>query len=178
MFARPAKIGRETTLKMNRQQPDERDESEMTGRTFARLLRSAEAHYPISDSYERDYLPGKHWWTSQREHVTAWLDEIDGPGAYERASRGLGARHAYTHFQCAPGLLWIAEALGEDPAVGSAGRRCCGRSWPSSCAVRGDSPHHLVAANRNALSPGSLMQAANGAPQRSLSSLRRRARCA
>jgi len=84
---------------------------------FARLLRSAGAHYPISDLYERDYLPGRHWWTSQREHVTAWLDEIDGPGAYERASRGLGARHAYTHFQCAPGLLWIAEALREDPAV-------------------------------------------------------------
>ncbi|MFM9920865.1 hypothetical protein VLI63_15125 [Lacisediminihabitans sp. H27-G8] len=30
------------------------------------------------------------------------------------AASALGARHAFTHFQCAPGLLWIAEALGED----------------------------------------------------------------
>ena len=93
------------------------DDPEMTGREFARKLRSTRSHYPISDAYERDHLPGKHWWSSQREHVTAWLDEIDGPGAYGRASRGLGARHAYVHFQCAPGLLWIAEALGEDPSV-------------------------------------------------------------
>ncbi|MCU1471014.1 MAG: hypothetical protein JWQ39_2163 [Glaciihabitans sp.] len=89
----------------------------MTGRVFARKLRFAHSHYPISDAYERDYLPGKHWWSSQREHVTAWLDEIDGPGAYDRASRGLAARHAYMHFQCAPGLLWIAEALGEDTSI-------------------------------------------------------------
>lgn len=49
--------------------------------------------------------------------MAAWLDELDGPGAYGRVSRGLGARHAYNHFQCAPGLLWIAEALGEHAQV-------------------------------------------------------------
>lgn len=87
------------------------------GRAFARVLRKADAHYPISDLYERDHLTGKHWWTSQREHVTTWLNEIEGPGAYDRTTRGLDARHAYTHFQCAPGLLWIAEALHEEPAV-------------------------------------------------------------
>lgn len=90
--------------------------SEMSGRELAAILSRADAHYPISDAYEREYLPGKHWWSSQQEHVTAWLHELDGPGAYGRASRGLGARHGYTHFQCAPGLLWIAEALEEDPA--------------------------------------------------------------
>lgn len=90
---------------------------EMSGDELARIIRRADAHYPISDAYERDHLPGKHWWTSQQEHVTAWLDELDGPGAYGRVSRGLGARHGYTHFQCAPGLLYIAEALGEEPNV-------------------------------------------------------------
>lgn len=90
--------------------------SEMSARELADILGRADAHYPVSDAYEREYLPGKHWWSSQKEHVTAWLNELDGPGAYGRVSRGLGARHGYTHFQCAPGLLWIVEALGEDPA--------------------------------------------------------------
>lgn len=89
----------------------------MTGAEFAAILRTFAPHYPISDQYEQDYLPGNYWWSSQQEHVTAWLDEIEGPGAYGRVSRGLGARHAYNHFQCAPGLLWIAEALGEEPEV-------------------------------------------------------------
>ena len=49
--------------------------------------------------------------------MTSWLEELDGPGAHNRSTRGLGAKHTYTHFQCAPGLLWISEALHEDPAV-------------------------------------------------------------
>ena len=94
-----------------------RERRPLSGRAFARRLRFADAHYPISDAYERDHLPGNHWWSSQQEHVTAWLNEIDGPGAYDRVTRGLDARHAYMHFQCAPGLLWIAEALGEEDAI-------------------------------------------------------------
>jgi hypothetical protein len=94
-----------------------RKRPELTGRAFARILLKADAHHPISDVYERDHLPGKHWWSSQQEHLVAWLNEVDGPGAYDRVSRGLGARHAYMHFQCAPGLLWIAEALGENSVV-------------------------------------------------------------
>ena len=93
------------------------DNPDLSGSEFAAILRRSSAHYPISDEYEHDHLPGAHWWRSQREHVTAWLDELDGPGAYGRVSRGLGARHAYNHFQCAPGLLWIAEALGEHAQV-------------------------------------------------------------
>lgn len=99
---------------------------DMTGTEFAVILRRAEPHYPISDEYERAYLPGNHWWSSQQEHVTAWLDEIDGLGAYGRLTRGLGARHAYNHFQCAPGLLWVAEALGEDPEVVHAAAQSAG----------------------------------------------------
>lgn len=71
----------------------------------------------------------------QREHVSAWMDELAGPGAYGRVTRGLGARHGYTPFQCAPGLLCIAEAVGEGPkrvleaaaaagGVGRAGMQC------------------------------------------------------
>jgi hypothetical protein len=89
----------------------------MTGVQFSLILRGARAHYPISDDYEQKYLPGPAWWSSQQEHVTRWLDELDGPGAYDRKTRELGARHGYNHFACAPGLLWIAEALGEDLSV-------------------------------------------------------------
>lgn len=99
---------------------------DMPARDMAALLRRAGAHYPVSDAYERDYLPGKHWWSSQQEHVAAWLEELEGPGAYGRATRGRGARQGYTHFQCAPGLLWMAEALGEDRAVVEAAASAAG----------------------------------------------------
>ena len=110
---------------------------ELSGRALADILRVAEPHYPISSGYEQEHLPGDHWWTSQREHVVAWLEEIDGPGAYNRTSRGLGARHAYTHFQCAPGLLWIAEALREEPGtVRAAAEKAAGNGRPATqCAA-------------------------------------------
>jgi len=99
---------------------------DLTGIKLAEILAKALPHYPVSDAYERDHLPGHHWWSSQQEHVVAWLNEIDGPGAYGRVSRGLGARHFYTHFPCAPGLLWVAEALGEDADVVRAAARAAG----------------------------------------------------
>ncbi|WP_029211070.1 hypothetical protein [Arsenicicoccus bolidensis] len=46
-----------------------------------------------------------------------WLDAGLGPsvGAYGRKQGSTVPRLAYNRFQCAPGLLWLAEALGEDP---------------------------------------------------------------
>jgi hypothetical protein len=49
--------------------------------------------------------------------VTAWLDELDGPGAFNGKMGGLGANHFYNHFQCAPGVPWVVDALGEDNEV-------------------------------------------------------------
>jgi hypothetical protein len=49
------------------------------------------------------------------EHVTRWLEEYGGPGAYKRKTSGLDGRSFWNHFLCAPGLLWVAEALREDP---------------------------------------------------------------
>ena len=88
-----------------------------TAKRLAKVLRHRQAHYPISDAYESEHLPGPHWWTSQREHILRWLDEYEGPGAYDRHGRNHDAEHFWNHFQCAPGLLWIAEALGEDPLI-------------------------------------------------------------
>lgn len=47
----------------------------------------------------------------------AWLDAGLGAsvGAYGRKQGLTDPRLAYNRFQCAPGLLWLAEALGEDP---------------------------------------------------------------
>ena len=121
---------------------------DMAARDLAAILRCARAHYPISDSYENEHLPGKHWWSSQQEHVTAWLDELDGPGAYGRISRGLGARHAYNHFQCAPGLLWIAEALGEDADVVARAAQAAGgtgRPGTQCAAIRRVIPWNRIA---------------------------------
>lgn len=93
------------------------DPADWSGQVFAKILARLDAHYPISDGYEEAHLPGPHWWGSQREHVVRWLRDIGGAGAYNRKTRGLGAQHFYQHFQCAPGLLWVGEALGESPLV-------------------------------------------------------------
>lgn len=45
------------------------------------------------------------------------MSEMDGPGAYGRQRRGRTAKAAYNSLRCAPALIWIAEALGEDADV-------------------------------------------------------------
>ena len=67
--------------------------------------------------WETGGLPDEAWDSSQKEHLTGWLSEIDGPGAYDRQSRNWTAKDAYNHFQCPAGLLWLAEALGERPGT-------------------------------------------------------------
>ena len=116
-----------------------RESLELTGRRFARILLKRNAHYPISDEHERNHLRGPNWWTNQQEHVTSWLNELHGPGACNRKTRGLGAEHMYNHFQCAPSLPWIAEALEEDPAVvqlASAAAAGLGRRGTQCAAIR------------------------------------------
>ena len=53
------------------------------------------------------------WYRTQKEHLQGWLREYDGPGAYGRKGGfGRDAKFFYNHFQCAPGLFWLAEAAG------------------------------------------------------------------
>ena len=70
----------------------------------------------ISDSFERRHWPHtkgpKVWYRTQKEHLLGWLDEYNGPGAYGRRRWDRDARFFYNHFQCPPGLLWLAEAAG------------------------------------------------------------------
>jgi len=104
---------------------------------FAYVIKWLPEHLPVSSAYEVEYLPGQHWWSSQREHTVAWFSELAGPGAYNRKSRGLDAKHGYNHLQCAPALLWIAEALGEEPATtASAASEAAGcKAVASQCAA-------------------------------------------
>jgi hypothetical protein len=70
---------------------------------------------PVTRSLERRISGGGMtvvWYANQREHLLGWLAEYDGPGAYGRSNPNRSAEFVYNHFQCAPGLLWLAEAAG------------------------------------------------------------------
>lgn len=91
-----------------------------SGTDFARIIGTLEPMLPISDEFEndlwqlrygRDFRPGvDKWWGDQREHLVGWFRELDFPGYYNRA-RPRTAREAYGSFKCAPGLVWLGEAL-------------------------------------------------------------------
>lgn len=88
-----------------------------SGRDFAQIMWNLTDDCPIAISYEAKHLPGDHWWEHQREHMCNWFFEINTAGAYGRKARDITAKGAYNRSQCAPGLLWLAEALGESPKV-------------------------------------------------------------
>lgn len=54
---------------------------------------------------------------NQKEHLVGWLLEYNTRGYYGRRSLDGDAKAAYQRLQSAPALLWLAEALGEDPGV-------------------------------------------------------------
>lgn len=63
------------------------------------------------------------WYRSQKEQLLGWLGEYDGPGAYARKNPGRDARFFYNDLRCVEGLIWRAEALGEDPQLLTRGDR-------------------------------------------------------
>lgn len=76
----------------------------------------------LTDAYEEECPAGSSrlhgtWYEHQKEHLQGWLGEYGGPGAYGRAYGSDDAKTFYNRFQCAPGLIWLAEALGEEPNV-------------------------------------------------------------
>jgi hypothetical protein len=77
-----------------------------------RVVLALPERLPVTDEFER----GQHgvWTGRQKQHLDGWLREYGSPGYYGRQRPGQDARHFYTHFKCAPALLWLAEGLGED----------------------------------------------------------------
>lgn len=92
---------------------------------------------PITDAYEASVpRPASAWYSSQKAHLIGWLGEFNTPGAYNRARLDRDARSFYMHFQCAPGLLWLAEGLGEKAATlerGVAAIRAAGPKGAAQC---------------------------------------------
>lgn len=88
---------------------------ELTCREFAELLRSREAHYPISDRYVSEVhdSPDKSG-SDEREHMVIWFEanETKGSGPYSRNNPNKSARTCYVNLGNAASLLWIAEAMG------------------------------------------------------------------
>ena len=77
------------------------------------LILSLPVRQAVTDDHQGlDYR--SVWYSSQREHIAGWLDEYDGRGAYNRKNPSTSSKAFYGRFKCAPGLLWLAEALGED----------------------------------------------------------------
>ena len=101
-----------------------------------KIIRRLPEDQPVTDEFE--FGAGTAWYRSQREHLDGWLSQYNGPGAYNRKKPSTSSRQFYNHFRCAAGLLWLAEALGEDPAVlRSAVKsvRAAGKNPSSQCAA-------------------------------------------
>lgn len=90
----------------------------MRGPELAKVLATLQPKPPITAAYEQRHRQGspdpRTSYRDQREHMVGWMSEIEGPGAFARKSRGRDARSAYNSLRCAPALIWMAEALGED----------------------------------------------------------------
>lgn len=105
------------------------------------VIRRLPARQPLTNEYEAlrplGAAPTVHWAT-QKDHLIGWLSELKGPGHYGRLTHDMDARAAYNHLQCAPALLWLAEALGEDPATvlrAISAVRAMPRNGASQCAA-------------------------------------------
>lgn len=87
---------------------------------FAGHLAHLEPHLPISDEFELAILKGKQsLWSSQQDHMVGWFNgqSTTGFGAYSRNTPNFSAKRTYNRLQSPEGMLWIAEALGVDPAL-------------------------------------------------------------
>ena len=114
----------------------------MKGREFAKALAALPPNPPITSAFEKHHRQGspdpRTKYRNQRDHMVAWMSEIGGPGAYGRKTRGRDARTAYNSLRCAPALIWMAEALGEKPAVlrtAVAAADAAGPNFSSQCAA-------------------------------------------
>lgn len=85
----------------------------MQAATLREVVRGLPARLPVTDEFERSHGEGD-WSGRPKQHLDGWLLDYDRPGFYDRQRPGQDARHFYTHFKCAPGLLWLAKGLAEN----------------------------------------------------------------
>lgn len=97
-----------------------RDELDFHVLRFARILSRLDATPPITTAYEGS-SPQKRgvWYSDQREHMVGWFrgQATLGSGAYSRSRPNRSAKTAYNRLFAPGAILWIGEALGEEPAI-------------------------------------------------------------
>ena len=98
---------------MNYPVPKFNPAKDMRAPHFARVLSKLPATTEMSSIWEDLSPPGNQWWANQREHMTVWFSQAEGPGPYGRR-RAQTAGETYGRLLCPPALIWIAEAIGED----------------------------------------------------------------
>lgn len=88
----------------------------MTPKDLCRKIKRFPASAPITESLERALAGGpasRERYSSQKDHLLGFWGEYESFGYYGRIpNAGRSAQFAYNHFRCAPGLLWLAEAVG------------------------------------------------------------------
>lgn len=93
---------------------------DMHVRKFRKILKRLDTHLPISDEFERqNYQTVGTWWNSQKEHMLSWFKNqmTTGHGQYTRKTPNYSSKLTYSRLLSAPALMWMAEALGEDPIL-------------------------------------------------------------
>ena len=73
----------------------------------------------------------KPWYRTQKEHWLGWLSEYGGPGYYGRSDSNRSAEFLYNHINCAPMILWLAEASTVRPELLQEAKRVALRAGPS-----------------------------------------------
>ncbi len=102
------------------------------------IIEKLQAAKPVTDAYEPLRRYSSVWYSSQKEHLLGFWGQYNTPGAYNRKHTDRDAKFAYNHLRCAPGLLWLAEALGEERTVlerGIAAINEAGPNLSSQCAA-------------------------------------------
>lgn len=88
----------------------------MTPRQLLRRVQRLDVDAPVAELLDRQLAKrGERFqagYDSQKDHWLGWLREYDGPGYYGRETWARNAAFVYQHIQCAPMLLWLAEAAG------------------------------------------------------------------
>ena len=81
---------------------------------FSEFLRYLEPDLPVTRALDRWGTKG--WYKSQKMHMVLWVDSqsTKGSGNYTRSKPNASAKRMYNRFLNPGGLLWMAEALGEN----------------------------------------------------------------
>lgn len=93
---------------------------------FVQILQTLDRMPPVTTDYEEQLQVSKPagssqgpWFHDQRERMISWFSEqgTRGTGQSRRKRPNHSARTAYNRLMVPEGVLWIAEALGEDPLI-------------------------------------------------------------